>query len=729
MDKKDSTLPELLAPAGSEESLRAALAAGADAVYFGGKGFSNRMRAQNFTDDSLRAAIALTHDAGAKAYITVNTRVRDREMDDALALCEVILGGSETCDAIICADLGLAHVIRQHFPHAVLHGSTQTSCSSVSDCAELAKLGFTRLVIPRELSFEEISALCRATDMEIEMFLHGAHCVSLSGQCLMSYFIGGRSGNRGECAQPCRLPYQLNDGRTGYPLSLADMCLAGNLTDVISSGVKSLKIEGRLKTPSYVYGVTNIYRKLLDERRNAAPAEIKALSDLFTRGFTDGYFTHRYASMSGERASEKNTVIPTEVIRTALNERIRNEKERRRLLEEQAKTALTGAFVMHAGEPVSLTLTAGETSASVTGDIPSQATGRPMDEASAIKNLTKFGSTPFVLPAGSLICDIGENLWMPVSALNDLRRRASDALAEKLDENLTAAENAPAGDASPANETIPGKYSRKSPAKQETTAEFLDVTPLLTASGDERAAIFRKFDRVYVPHSDAAEITALADGTTIAATLPALEPSSDNIARILENLKKSGITRVLCHTPGQAAQVVGSGMTADISFRGNITNEAAVGVYEKIGCTTVFGSAELPASAVSAMHIGAAVYGKLPAMTLSRCIICQAEKTKGKVQCPRGNEMGRLKDPLSGKPHRCRCTLTDRTGAEFAVFSQPNCENIICNAHPYWMGDKLDTLRGASALHYFFTDESADEILSVIRRYERGEKGEGRRLG
>ncbi|MBR4000352.1 MAG: U32 family peptidase, partial [Clostridia bacterium] len=175
-------LPELLAPAGNEESLAAALAAGADAVYFGGRGFSNRMRARNFTDDSLKKAISLVHDAGAMAYITVNTRVRDRETDDVLALCEVILGGEETCDAVICADLGLASLIKERYPHAVLHGSTQTSCSSAADCEALRKLGFTRLVVPRELSYREISSLCRSTDTEIEMFVHGAHCVSLSGQ-------------------------------------------------------------------------------------------------------------------------------------------------------------------------------------------------------------------------------------------------------------------------------------------------------------------------------------------------------------------------------------------------------------------------------------------------------------------------------------------------------------------------------------------------------------------
>lgn len=730
MAENNVFIPELLAPAGSEESLRAALAAGADAVYFGGKGFSNRMRARNFTDDALRAAIALTHDAGAKAYITLNTRVRGPEMNDALALCDVILGGSETCDAIICADLGLAKSIRQHYPHAILHGSTQTSCASISDCEELSKLGFTRLVIPRELSYDEISALCRATSVEIEMFLHGAHCVSLSGQCLMSYFIGGRSGNRGECAQPCRLPYQLDDGKIGYPLSLADMCLAGELTDVIASGVKSLKIEGRLKTPSYVYGVTGIYRRLLDEKRNATTAELKALADLFTRGFTDGYFTQKYSTMSGERASEKNTVIPPEVLRTSLNDRLKNEKERRRIAEEQSKTTLSGVFHMQKDQPVSFTLSAGSVSATVTGDAPAPATGKPMDSASVAKNLTKFGGTMFMLPANLLTCVIDENLWIPVSSLNDLRRRALDELIKQYDfESAETTENTPAPRNCPIGEAKERDTALLSPTKQENTAEFLDITPLLQASSEKTELLFSRFDRIYVPHSDVAEIAARTNSEKIAAVLPALEPSSDNIQRILDALQGCGVRRVLCHTPGQAAQVVNAGMIADISFRGNITNTSAVQVYQSIGCSTIFASAELSAAAVSTMHLATAVYGKLPAMTLSRCVICQASAAKGKALCPKGNRGGRLTAPQVAKAHRCHCTLKDRTGAAFHVFSQSNCENIICNAHPIWMGDRLATLRGASSLHYFFTDESVDEILSILKRYQNSEKGEGRRLG
>ena len=216
MRKESRRLPELLSPAGSEEALRAALAAGADAVYFGGSAFSNRMRAKNFTDDGLTEAIRSAHAAGAAAHITVNTRVRDRAMDDALRLAERILGGPEDtrADAVIIADLGLAAEIRKRWPHAVFHASTQTSLGSLRDIAELRKMGFSRLVLPRELNREEIKALVSGP-LEIEIFIHGAHCVSCSGQCLMSYFCGGRSGNRGECAQPCRLPYEVRFSETG----------------------------------------------------------------------------------------------------------------------------------------------------------------------------------------------------------------------------------------------------------------------------------------------------------------------------------------------------------------------------------------------------------------------------------------------------------------------------------------------------------------------------------
>lgn len=729
MKKNDLTLPlpELLAPAGNEESLAAALAAGADAVYFGGRGFSNRMRARNFTDDSLKKAIALVHDAGALAYITVNTRVRDREIDDVLALCEVILGGDEKCDAVICADLGLAALIRERYPHAILHGSTQTSCSSATDCEALSKLGFTRLVVPRELSCKEISVLCRSTDAEIEMFIHGAHCVSLSGQCLMSYFIGNRSGNRGECAQPCRLPYQLGDsGRTSYPLSLRDMCLGGMIPEIISSGVKSLKIEGRLKTPTYVYGVTKIYRELLDERRAASKEEIKALADLFTRGFTDGYFTHRYSSMTGEKSSENAAKVPQEFISKELKARVSRETISRKEQAENAKLSISGKFLLTA-EKSELTLTSGNITVTAEGQIPKTADGRPLDAESAAKNLTKFGSTGFVLADRDLICEIGENLWMPASALNELRRNAAEMLREKLEsapDEVHADEENTGGTEEKHEPDIAPVYKKRNSRR---TAEFLDPFVLTKLSGKEKDEIAGEFDIIYVPHEWAEQIKSVFDGTDteIAAVMPALEPSAERVSKIIAKLASIGISRFMTHTVGQTAQVIRSGFTADISFRGNITNSAAVRVYSDMGCESIYASPELPAGAVSAMNLSAIVYGKLPAMTLSRCLIAQAESKKG---CVKGNEGGRASDPDSVKPHRCRCTITDRTGSIFEVFGQQNCENIIVNTHPLWMGDRMDTLKGAGDLCWYFTSESAEEIIDILRRYRNGEKGEGRRM-
>ncbi|MBR3997256.1 MAG: U32 family peptidase, partial [Clostridia bacterium] len=512
------------------------------------------------------------------------------------------------------------------------------------------------------------------------------------GQCLMSYFIGNRSGNRGECAQPCRLPYQLGDsGKTAYPLSLRDMCLGGMIPEIFSSGVKSLKIEGRLKTPTYVYGVTKIYRKLLDDRRSASKEEIKALADLFTRGFTDGYFTHRYFAMTGEKSSENAAKVPGELIAKELKARVSRETISRKEQAEKAKIPIRGKFLLTA-EKSELTLSVRNITVTAEGQIPQTAEGRPLDRESAAKNLTKFGSTGFTLSADDLVCEIGEGLWMPASALNELRRKAADLLTEKMasaeDAVCSADETKAASDAKHSSDlNIKKRVCRK-------TAEFLDPAVLTKMSDEEQHALSDAFDIIYVPHEWAGKIRDIFSGskTEIAAVMPALEPSSDRIAGIIGRLSRSGIRRFMTHTIGQASQVIEAGLTADISFRGNITNSAAVKVYDDLGCGSIYASPELPSGAVSAMNLSAIVYGKIPAMTLSRCLIAQSESKKG---CPRGNEGGRSGDPDSLAPHRCRCTITDRTGSVFEVFGQQNCENIIVNTHPLWMGDRMDTLKGA----------------------------------
>ncbi|MCI8590188.1 MAG: hypothetical protein HFE77_05700 [Clostridiales bacterium] len=299
-----ANMPELLAPCGSFDGMKAAVYAGADAVYFGGQAFSARMNARNFTSEEAARGISFCHENGVRAYAALNTQIYDRDLEKAATFAAFLYQAG--IDALIISDIGLARLIHEAAPGLALHASTQMAGHNVGAASFLASLGFRRMVCARELSLENVKALCAGAPIEIEMFIHGALCVSQSGGCLMSSVVGGRSGNRGECAQPCRLPYN-----GGYPLSLKDLCLAGHVKELLISGVKSLKIEGRMKSPAYVEGVVSVYRRLIDEKRNATDKEQKTLRALFSRdGFTAGYFTGSPdASMLGVRqeADKKQT--------------------------------------------------------------------------------------------------------------------------------------------------------------------------------------------------------------------------------------------------------------------------------------------------------------------------------------------------------------------------------------------------------------------------------------
>ena len=282
---ENTGLPELLVPCGSEEAVHAAAESGADAVYCGGKILNARMNAKNFDDDALKRTVTYCRRVGVKVYVTLNTLVFDRELRKAAEYAKMLYDIG--VDALIVADAGLCMLLREYLPVLELHASTQLSAHNLAATEVLGALGFSRVVLAREMNLADIRYICENSSIETEIFVHGALCVSRSGQCLMSSVVGGRSGNRGECAQPCRLPYNGN-----YPLSLKDLCLAGHITDLISCGLSCLKIEGRMKSPSYISGVTAIYRRLLDERRNASSAELEKLKNIFSRsGFTDGYFT------------------------------------------------------------------------------------------------------------------------------------------------------------------------------------------------------------------------------------------------------------------------------------------------------------------------------------------------------------------------------------------------------------------------------------------------------
>lgn len=304
-----SKLPELLCPAGSASAFEAALNNGADAVYLGVRGFNARANAANFSFEELEDVTKAAHAKGCKIYLTLNTLVYDRELRDCLLTAEK--AGNAGVDALIVADTGLCSVLLREFPELPLHASTQMSVHNAEAGIILRERGFSRAVLAREMSKNNISSFIKNAVIESEVFVHGALCVCHSGQCLFSSLVGGRSGNRGECAQPCRLPYG-NQGGKSYPLSLKDLSLCRHVPELIDLGITSLKIEGRMKPAEYVAAVTSVWRRLLDEKRGATDEEERYLADVFSRsGFTDGYFEDRIdRKMLGVRTEDDKKKAP-----------------------------------------------------------------------------------------------------------------------------------------------------------------------------------------------------------------------------------------------------------------------------------------------------------------------------------------------------------------------------------------------------------------------------------
>ena len=751
-----SAKPELLAPAGNMEALRAAVAGGADAVYFGAKSFSNRARAKNFDDNELKDAIKFAHSCGVKCHITVNTRVRDREMDEILRLADVILDGDKdsTADALIVADFGVAAQIKNRYPNAVLHASTQTSMASVADCVELKKIGFSRIVLPRELSYAEIKRISQNSPIETEIFIHGAHCVSLSGQCLMSYVMGGRSGNRGECAQPCRLNYSMNKSR-GCLLSLADMCLAGRMKKVCDTGTSSLKIEGRLKPPSYVYGVTRIYRRLLDEDRDATPNEVKALAEIFTRRFTSGYFDGKYYSMAAKDSAEKaENISETREFKSEIAGKI---AERQNSAKE--KIGVKARLKIEENSPVILMLSCElsdgrEFSVTAAGEVPLKATGKPTDKELAYRSLSKLGDTIFYLNEAELELETDGKTWIPTSALNELRRRASAELEETVSAELRKGKSDKTSESCQRNPIIENttnktKITQKTDAKQEKAALIVDPELIFNETHEKLKAVFSPFDRVYVqlaPYHRIAETKWKKSDISaeLCAYLPAIMPSDERLEALIKAAFGAGCTRFMVHTIGQAETVRNIAekdknspkidIKIDFSYRTNITNSTAAEIYKHYSPEDIFYSPELPSSVVARQNGSTFAYGKLPLMTLSDCLFTRAEK----VKCENGNLGGRWKYEenysskenrrTEPKPHSCKGYLTDRKGERFFVISDSDCVNYVFNSVPIWMGDRKKELSGCKSLLYCFTDESADDIIRIMQEYAENIQRTGRRI-
>ena len=663
--KRKAALPELLAPAGSFDALVAAVNAGADAVYFGGGAFNARAFAKNFNADELSSALAYAHIHGVKAYITLNTLIFDKEAEDFVNYAKLVADAG--VDAAIVADMGAVSLLRKYVPELALHGSTQMSAHSADGVNELAALGLDRVVLARELSLENIRLSTERSAAETEMFIHGALCVSHSGQCLFSSLVGGRSGNRGECAQACRLPY---NGK--YPLSLRDLSLSDHITEIIDSGVASLKIEGRMKSPEYVYGVTEIYRRLLDEKRNATGAENLRLAEIFSRsGFTDGYFCAKHtAPMTGVRTEDEKRISGSLSIADT----------------EQRRVPITAKAYFAEGEPSRLSLSLGDKSVTVTGDAPQAAQNAPLTHGALSERLAKTGNTPFILDKNGIEITLNGNINLAPSQINALRRRATDALTELFSPKPTEAER------------IAVQRIKSTDVPSFRSALFFNVEVFNGIRGKDF------FDFTFIPLFELKNAKEIPSGVYI----PPVVTDSER-ATVLSEMKKAraaGVTYALCGNIGHFALARESGLKIFGDFRLNITNTQSAELYRSLGAEHLILSPELSLPQLRDIGSGAAItYGRIPLMLLERCFMRE-----------------------NGGCDRCgRIEFTDRMGVKFPLIREYPHRNILLNSKITYMGDRRDALKkyGITGEHFIFTTESARTAESAVESYKNGEPIDG----
>ena len=692
--KRTEKLPELLAPAGDFDALTAAILAGADAIYAAGKSFGARAYAKNFTEEELLCAVRLCHLHGVRLYVTLNVLINDKEIDCALDYAERLY--TMGVDALIIADTGLVSLIKERIPDLELHASTHMGIHNRAGADLAYRLGLSRVVLARECSGKDISDITASCLPETEVFLHGALCVCHSGQCLFSSMVGGRSGNRGECAQPCRLPY--NSGK--YPLSLKDLSLADHITELIASGVSSLKIEGRMKSPSYVYEVTSIYRKLLDEGRNATEKEKNRLAEVFSRGgFTDGYFTNK---LSGKMTG----------IRTEADKRASRELDEKDLI--LPKIRLTARCDMALGKPSRLTLFAKlserggretEISASAEGAMPSEAISSPLEKDSVAARLSKMGSTPFSLSPLDTELTLGEGINLPPSAINELRRQTADMLLSKLEAPLSKLLGKK--DHNPGGIDISDHYG--SPRGKRTVSALFHKGDTLLSVNRHAPELISDIDIIFLPLSE------LLSGDCPEANgvyLPPIitESEWDGVKLKLASLSES-VRYALVSNISHFELIESTPLIPVADARLNITNRHTRALYRSLGADTAILSAELTLAQIRDIGGGAITLGRIPLMLTERCFI---KENFGCDKC--------------GK-----ASLRDRRGMEFPIMREAEHRNIIFNSAPTYMGDKRAELKEYRVFHehFIFSCESASECEALLSAYKKGApiNGAPRRLG
>jgi len=660
-DKRIQPLPELLCPAGSPEALDAAIEGGADAVYLGGTTFNARMNAHNFGGDALRSAVLRAHSYGVKVYLTLNTLVGDREIPAALAAAEEAANAG--VDALIVADLGVAAALHRTFPTLELHASTQASSHNAEAAKKLQEVGFSRIVIARETPAADLFETVKSSPLEIEMFIHGALCVSHSGQCLFSSLVGGRSGNRGECAQPCRLPFACKKRGNAYPLSLKDLSLAAHVPTLIESGVASLKIEGRMKAPEYVRDTARIWRRLLDERRAATPDEMRELASIFSRGgFTDGYYKEKIDSkMLGVRSEDDKSASRT---LTPFSGIIR-------------KIPLDFAVRMKENEPMTLTISDKKRQITVQGDTPQAALTAPLSAEHLERNLSKLGGTPYSV--GSFAVEMDDGLMLPVSRLNDLRRRAIAELE---------------ADSAPKTITKTPYVMQKSHnvCKKGRTARFYSPDQITPTARDF-------FDQIYLPLG---KETAKCDGVVLPPVI--FERDLKTVTEMLTDAAAKGVRYALVGNLGHIDIVRQAGLVPVGDFRLNVTSCETVCALEEMGIDSLILSPELtlPQARDIKGDTSLIVYGRIPLMTVEKCVIREIADCD---TCAKNSAI-----------------LTDRRGVRFPVLREWEHRNVIYNSLPTSMSDRQDQLAKANITshHFLFSTETPDEVDEVIHLWKKG---------
>ncbi len=697
---------ELLAPAGNYEALEGAICAGADAVYLAGNRFGARAYADNFTEEELCRGIHMAHIYGRRIYLTVNILVKETELSELVTFLQPLYEAG--LDGVIVQDLGAIQVIRRYFPNLPVHASTQMTITGPEGARFLNEQGICRVVPARELSLKEIRRIKEETGIEVETFIHGAMCYCYSGQCLFSSMLGGRSGNRGRCAQPCRLPYTMKNQKECYPLSMKDMCTIELLPELIEAGIDSFKIEGRMKKPAYAAGVTSIYRKYIDlyysgKSYQVEKADLEFLSSLYIRSEVgEGYYHQKNGRNMITLSSPAYSKTSEEVLETIED----------RYLKQKKKIEIDATISLKKGEPCFLLLTDGNVQASAIGSVPQEALKQPLREEDVRKQMNKLGNTAFFL--GDLQILMDEDVFVPVRELNDLRREAVLNLEEeRICENglpgLRHREESPACSALTERsfgQNIRGKSQDKAP-------KMLDVF-VSTREQFETLSQELPIRRIYLDYSLLAEKDLLSASWEewkgklfLAGPYVIREHNRKDLKDMEEALQSGCFEGLLFRNLETYAYMKKALPECKLIPDHNLYfwNHETVQFWEnRITAYTLPVEEnqaewkELLAKAPAAMEACALVYGRLPMMVTANCI----ENTMKSCRHEAGISV-----------------LTDRYKTSFPVLHNcRSCYNIIYNSVPLSLHALVKKdMRGISAYRLDFTTEKGEETAAVVRYF------------